>query len=337
MADGKIRRLDADTVVSIVIPCCDEELVLPLMFERLQRAIDSWGTGFEVILVDDGSRDGTWELMRERHRADPRWKMIRFARNFGHQTALRAGLHVATGDIVVVLDADLQDPPEVLPAFFAKWLEGYDVIYGVRTQRPESLFKRAGYYLFYRLLSKLAHHDIPLDAGDFCVMDQRITALIRRMPERHPFIRGLRSWVGFRQLALPYPRQRRAAGEPKYNLRRLLGLALDGVLSSSVVPLRLATGFGALVSVVAFIASLFILVLKLFPEPFRVLGMEAIPGTVSILISVLFLGGVQLVCLGICGEYLGRIYDNVKARPFWTIRETLGVEEPSSDFSGRHS
>jgi dolichol-phosphate mannosyltransferase len=303
-----------------------------MLFDRLRQCLLSWPMDFEVILIDDGSTDRTWEMLCEMHQRDRRWKVIRFARNFGHQTALRAGIHVAKGDVLAILDADLQDPPDVLPGFFQKWVEGYDVIYGVRQKRPEHVFKRTAYYLFYRILSKLSQHEIPLDAGDFCVMDQRIASLIRQMPERRPFIRGLRSWVGFRQLALPYQRHRRAAGDPKYNIRRLVGLALDGLLSSSVIPLRIATGFGIFVSCAAFLGAVFILFLGIFKDFFRSLGIEAVPGSVTILISILFLGGVQLVCLGIIGEYLGRIYENVKGRPFWTIRETLGIAEPDPGF-----
>ncbi|MGD9647188.1 MAG: glycosyltransferase family 2 protein [Pirellulales bacterium] len=330
------RRLGPDTLISVVIPCFNEEAVLEKLFGRLSRVAETWGAPFEVILIDDGSRDRTWDLMLAQHRRDPRWKLIRFARNFGHQTALRAGLHAASGDVIAVLDSDLQDPPEILDQFFAKWSEGYDVVYGVRQNRKEHVLLRTAYASFYRLLSMLAEVDVPLDAGDFSVIDRRIVDELKQMPERKPFIRGLRSWVGFRQIAIPYDRASRAAGETKYSFRRLIGLAVDGILSSSLVPLRLATWMGACVSMIAFVGAVFTLAIGLFPSAFAAIGMRPVPGTVSVIIAVLFIGGVQLLCMGITGEYVGRIYENVKGRPFWVIHETLGVDEPEADVARKH-
>lgn len=321
-----VRLLDASTKLTIVVPCFNEEDVLPLLWERLQHALDEWGMTSEVLLIDDGSTDRTWEILSDFHRRDPRWKTLRFARNFGHQIALRAGLQYASGDIVAVLDADLQDPPEILPRFFDRWREGYDVIFGVRATRREGPFKRWAYHWFYRILATLAEDDIPRDAGDFCVMDGRIVELIRRMPERRPFIRGLRSWVGFRQCAIPYDRCDRAAGSPKYTFTRLLTLAMDGILSSSVVPLRFATMFGAGVSLLAFLGALLTLLLRVFASYLAPFGIQPVPGTATLLMAIFFLGGVQLLCLGVSGEYLGRIYENVKARPFWTVQESLGID-----------
>jgi dolichol-phosphate mannosyltransferase len=328
-AGAPSRTWNATTRVSVIIPCFNEQEVLPILFERLERAAHAWSVDYEVILIDDGSADRTWQSICEIHARNPRWKGIRFARNFGHQTALRAGLRAATGDLIAVLDADLQDPPETLAKFFQMWIQGYDVIVGERCNRPEGSFKRSAYYSFYRLLSYLSEQDIHLDAGDFSVMDRRVVDALNSMPERKPFIRGLRSWVGFRQIAVPYDRDPRSAGHTKYNLGRLMGLALDGILSSSILPLRFATYLGALVSLVSLAGACFTLALKLFPQLFAPLGFQAIPGTAAIVISILFLGGVQLLCVGICGEYIGRIYENVKGRPFWTIRETCGVMPPS--------
>jgi len=319
------RRLDGDTVVSIIIPCFNEEAVLPALFERLTAAAAEWPVDYEVVLVDDGSQDETWQWIAECHRRDPRWKSIRLARNFGHQTALRAGLNACRGDLVAVLDADLQDPPETLARFFEKWAEGFDVVYGVRRDRKEGMFMRSAYFWFYRLLSLLADQEIPLDAGDFCVMDHRVVELLRRMPERKPFVRGLRSWVGFRQVAVPYDRERRAAGETKYSVRRLMGLAADGIFSSSVFPLRVAIWFGGVVSAVAFVCVVLTLLIGFFPEAFARVGIERVEGTVSVLVAILFLGGIQLLFLGVLGEYIGRIYDNAKGRPLCTIYETLGL------------
>lgn len=333
--DSKARAIGPDTLVSVVIPCCNEEAVLPELYRRLSAVAEAWGAPYEVILVDDGSTDRTWDLLLAFHERDSRWKCVRFGRNFGHQTALRAGLHATQGDLVAVLDADLQDPPEILDQFFRRWEAGYDVIYGVRQQRKEGVVLRAAYHAFYRILAFLAEMEVPLEAGDFSVMDRRVVEILKRMPERKPFLRGLRSWVGFRQCPLPYERKHRAAGVTKYNFKRLFGLAIDGILSSSIVPLRLATLFGALVSVVAFVGAVFTLLLRLFPGFFW--GLHAVPGTASIVICVLFIGGVQLLCLGICGEYLGRIYDNVKGRPFWTVRETVGVADPTPGPRGRQA
>lgn len=318
------RRFDASTVVSVVVPCYDEAEVLPHLFQRLSRVADTWGTDYEVVLVDDGSSDSTWQTIADFHRRDPRWKGIRLARNFGHQTALRAGLQAASGDLIAVLDADLQDPPEVLSEFFAHWRQGCDVVYGVRRRRREIWWKRWSYHWFYRLLSLLSEVDVPIDAGDFCVMDRRILRLLQQMPERRPFIRGLRSWVGFNQLACPYDRAPRAAGKPKYGVARLVGLAIDGVLSSSIIPLRIATFLGAGASLLAFLGGVFVLLLKLGEPLLEPWGFRTVPGSASIILAVTFLGGIQLLCLGIFGEYLGRIYDNVKSRPPFTVSDMLG-------------
>ncbi len=328
------RRLSAETTVTVVVPCYNEQAVLPQLFARLGKAADEWGTRFEAVLVDDGSTDDTWPMLLAQHQRDGRWKAVRLARNFGHQLALRAGLQAARGDVVAVIDADLQDPPEALAEFLAKWAEGHDVIYGVRRKRRESWLKRTAYFAFYRLLSRLAEVDMPLDAGDFCVMDRRVVDLIRAMPERRPFIRGLRSWVGFRQLAYPYDRQPRAAGQTHYSVRRLMGLAMDGILSSSILPLRLATVLGLAISFFSFLGAALVLLMKLLPGFFARFGLAAIPGTALISISILFFGGVQLVVLGILGEYIGRIYENVKGRPLWTVCQYAGVEPRHAEGSG---
>ncbi len=321
------RQLSDKTKISVVIPCYNEVTVLDVLFERLERTASQWGTDYEVILVDDGSTDATWEKILSYHHRNPRWRAVRLARNFGHQTALRAGLHSVSGDLVAVLDADLQDPPEELARFFEKWSEGYDVIYGVRQQRKEGPFKRWSYFAFYRVLGLLSQTKIPADAGDFSVMDRRIVDILQTMPERQPFIRALRSWIGFEQVAVPYERSRRAAGRSKYGLGGLVGLALDGILSSSTYPLRLATWLGVFVSFSAFVGVIAIFLMRIFADQLEPYGFNPIPGTASIIISILFLGGVQLLCLGILGEYLGRIYENVKARPLWTVRETCGLDK----------
>lgn len=323
------RRFDSGTRLSIVIPCYNEEDVLNLLYERLEAAAKGWGVDYEVILVNDGSRDRTWEMMQQINQENPRWKMVCLARNFGHQIALWTGLSVASGDVIAVLDADLQDPPEILPQFVEKWVEGFDVVYAVRKKRKENLFKRCAYFMFYRLLDVLAEHQIPLDSGDFCVMDARVVRAITCSGESRPFIRGLRAWVGFKQVSLPYERQARAAGEVKYTFRKLMRLALDGVLSSSTKPLRVASLLGAIVSVVAFLGAVFTLLQKVFADTFAEWGMKPVPGFATIVIGMLFLGGVQLLCIGILGEYIGRIYENVSGRPISVVSETRGVRNPS--------
>lgn len=319
------RQFGPTTRVSLVIPCYNEADVLPLLYERLTRAAESWGVDYEVILVDDGSTDATWSLMLDIQAQNPRWKMIRLARNFGHQVALWAGLKAATGEVIAVLDADLQDPPEELPRFFAKWAEGNDVAYAVRRKRKEGLFKRAAYFLYYRILGALSEIAIPLDAGDFCVMDRRVLQSMLATHEPRPFVRGLRAWVGFKQVGVEYERDARAAGEPKYSFRKLMELALNGIFSFSTRPLRLATYMGLIVSFTAFLGVVFTFCQRLFAEQFASFGLAPVPGFATIVIAILFLGGVQLLCLGVLGEYIGRIHERVMDRPTPTIRETVGL------------
>jgi len=325
------RQIGPNTRVTIVIPCYNEQEVLPMLYDRLNTAAAAWGVDYDVILINDGSRDRTWQLMGEIHGKNPKWKMICLARNFGHEVALWIGLRAAAdgdGDVVVVLDADLQDPPEVLPRFLEQWAKGSDVVYGVREQRKEGPFKKTAYWVFYRILSFLSEIDMPLDSGDFCLMDRRVVSVITSVREFRPFIRGLRAWVGFEQTALPYERHARAAGEVKYTFRKLMGLALDGIFSFSTKPLRLAMWFGGIVSVVAFLGAVFTLLQKIFENEFAAIGLKPVPGFATIVIATLFIGGVQLLCIGILGEYIGRIYENVKGRPPSVVSKTLGVENP---------
>jgi dolichol-phosphate mannosyltransferase len=309
----------------MVIPCFNEQAVLPLLFQRVTAAADTWGVRWEAVCVDDGSVDATWSMLAAQHARDERWRGIRLARNFGHQTAVSAGLYHAAGNAVVVIDADLQDPPEELHRFIAKWRDGYDVVYAVRQKRKEGPLKRLSYWVFYRLLQRLVSFDIPLDSGDFCLMDRKVVDTLNAMPERNRFVRGLRAWAGFRQTGLPYERHARAAGDIKYTLRRLLRLALDGILSFSTVPLRLASLLGLVVALASAAGIVFTFAQRVFSETFARIGLGPVPGFATIVISVLFLGGVQLMCIGILGEYLGRIYDEVKRRPLWTIQDSAGL------------
>lgn len=311
--------------ISLVVPCFNEQEVLPELFRRITSASKDWGVDLEVICIDDGSTDNTWDMICEQHRKDPRWTGISFSRNFGHQTAVSAGIYHSNGDAVVVMDADLQDPPEELYRFIEKWREGYDVVYAIRRKRKEGPVKRLGYWAFYRILSKMVDFELPLDSGDFCIMDRKVVEAIRSMPERNRFVRGLRAWTGFRQIGLSYERQARAAGEAKYNFRKLYKLALDGILSFSTVPLSVASHLGLWISILSFIGIIFTFIQRIFKPFFEAMGIGPVPGFATIVISILFLGGIQLIFLGIIGQYLGRIYDEVKQRPQWIIKENLGV------------
>lgn len=311
--------------LSIIVPCYNEQDVLPELFARLASVAGSWGMDYDVICVDDGSRDRTWDMLKAQNQKDPRWRCLSFARNFGHQTAVSAGLYYASGDAAVVIDADLEDPPEEIARFLEKWREGYDVVYGIRQKRKVGWFKRFCYWTFYRLMARLVAFDIPLDTGDFCLISRRVIETINAMPERNRFVRGLRAWSGFRQTGVAYERAARFAGEPKYNFKKLVKLATDGLFSFSTVPLRMATYLGLSVSAVAFLGVLFTFAQKIFASEFARIGLAPSAGFPTIVISVLLLGGVQLICLGIVGEYIGRIYEEVKGRPLWIMRDSAGI------------
>lgn len=318
------RRLTGEHIVSLVIPCHNEADVLPMLFKRINDVAALWDAQLEVILVDDGSRDGTWQHMRRLHEQDPRWKLVQLSRNFGHQTAVWTGLKHVTGDLVAVLDADLQDPPEVLADFFHRWEAGYDVVYAVRRKRKEGFFKRLAYHSFYRLMASMAEISVPLDSGDFCVMDRDVVEIMLQSGEMRPFVRGIRAWVGFPQIGVEYERDERQAGEISYTLPKLFALALDGIISFSTRPLRLAAWLGLSVSGIALLGCVFTLFQRFFAPQFAAIGLAPVPGYATIVMSVLFLGGVQLICLGILGEYVGRIYENVKSRPQYVVCQTIG-------------
>ncbi|HCV43067.1 MAG TPA: glycosyltransferase [Bacteroidetes bacterium] len=303
---------------SIVIPVYNERDTIPALYERVKNVIDSFDAPAEVVIIEDGGTDGSFELLKEIHKRDPRFKVLSFSRNFGHQVAISAGLEHASGDAVMIIDGDLQDPPEVLPQFVAKWKEGFDVVYAIRTKRKENIFKRAAYAVFYRILNQLSYLDIPLDSGDFCLMDKRAVEALCKLPERKRFVRGLRTWVGFRQIGLAYERDKRFAGEPKYTFTRLLGLAYDGIFSISTTPLRVAVYIGFSLAALAFLGGLLVVYDKL------VYGI-ALVGWSSTIVVITFLGGVILSTLGIIGEYVSRIYEEVKNRPLYVVKERLGL------------
>lgn len=316
--------------ISIIIPCFNEEAVLPRLFERLGAVAGTWQADYEIICVDDGSRDRTWELLLVQHQRDARWRGISFARNFGHQTAVTAGLHFATGDAAVVIDADLQDPPEEIARLIGKWREGFEVVFATRKQRKDPLLKRILAWGFYRLLQKMTPLPMARDAGDFCLLDKKVVAVMNALPERSRYLRGLRTWCGFRQTSVEFDRHERAAGVPQYTFRKSFKLAMDGLFSFSAAPLRLATYMGLWVSAFAFFGVVFTIVQKIFAAQFAKIGLEPLQGYPTIAILILFLGGVQLICLGILGEYIGRIYEEVKGRPLWVARAAAGLNLPQA-------
>jgi dolichol-phosphate mannosyltransferase len=305
-----------DPEISVVLPVYDEDANIPALYRRLTAVLDADGVSYELLFVDDGSTDGSAALLRKLAEEDERVTVVELARNFGHQVAISAGLDFARGAGVIVMDADLQDPPEILPEFVGAWRAGYDVVYGVRTKRKERWPKRLAYAAFYRMLRRVANVDIPLDAGDLCIMDRRVANLLRSMPERNRFVRGIRSWVGFRQKGLPYERQARQAGRPGYTFGHLTILALDGLISFSHAPLRVASLLGMAMSVVSLVVAAFYFVTRL------VRGLNP-PGFATLVVAVFFLAGVQLTTLGVIGEYVGRIFDEVKRRPLYVVRSVV--------------
>lgn len=306
---------------SLIIPIYNEEETIPELYRRVSAVMDSLDDSVELILINDGSGDRSLKLMRELQERDARVCYISFARNFGHQAAVTAGLNFARGQVIVVLDADLQDPPELIPKMIESWQAGYHVVYAQRTKRKkESWFKRLTAYVFYRLLRQLADVDIPADTGDFCLMDRQVVEVLNSMPERNRYIRGLRAWIGFRQTAVKFERDPRFAGEVKYTFKKSLALAINSLVSFSKIPLRLSTYLGLFSALIALLMALLVLYWRLQQPDSPVTGLA------TILIAVFFLGSVQLISIGILGEYIGRIYEEVKGRPAYTIAEIAGLE-----------
>lgn len=308
-------------VYSLIVPIFNEEATLPALYERVVRVMDGLDGESELLLVNDGSRDGSLELLRQLQSQDPRVCYLSLARNFGHQIAVTAGLNFARGQAAVILDADLQDPPELIPLLIRRWREGYQVVYAQRTKRKrEGWFKKLTAYAFYRLLRRLADVNIPADTGDFCLMDRQVIDLLNAMPERNRYIRGLRAWVGFRQTAVYFEREPRFAGEVKYTFRKSFRLAVNSLVSFSIVPLRLSTYLGLFSALMALGMVGLVFYWRFYEPASRLTGFAAIA------VAILFLGSVQLVCIGILGEYIGRIYEEVKGRPLYTVAEAAGFE-----------
>jgi glycosyltransferase involved in cell wall biosynthesis len=299
--------------LSVIVPVFNEQDNLICLYQRIRASLDGVEPDFEIVFVDDGSRDRSLEIMHTLAARDVHVCVVELARNFGHQVAISAGLDYARGRGVIIMDADLQDPPEVLPQFIEKWREGHDVVYAIRNNRKEGWLKVKAYSVFYRLLQHIASIEIPLDAGDFCIMDRKVVDILVQMPERNRFVRGIRSWVGLDQVGLAYERQARHAGQPKYTLTRLTYLALDGLVSFSYIPLRMITLLGVSVSIISILLAIFYAVKKL------TYGLNP-PGFATTVVAIFFLAGIQLITIGVIGEYVGRIFEEVKRRPLYILR-----------------
>jgi glycosyltransferase involved in cell wall biosynthesis len=305
---------------SIVVPVYNEAEVLPALYDRLTRVLEGMLEPYEIIFVNDGSQDDSPLLLRDFQAKDQRVKFLSLSRNFGHQIAITAGLDYSSGQAAIVMDADLQDPPEVIPQLVEQWHKGYDIVFAVRAERQgDGLFKRATAAIFYRLFRHMSATEIPLDAGDFRLMSRRAVEALRSIRERNRFIRGLAGWIGFRQTSVTFVRDVRQAGITKYPFRKMLRFALNGLMSFSLIPLQLAIYLGFLISSLGFFYIAYAIGLKLFTD-------RVVLGWTSVMVAVLFLGGVQLISLGIIGEYIGRIYDEVKQRPLYVVDETKGFE-----------
>jgi dolichol-phosphate mannosyltransferase len=309
-------------VYSVVAPVKDEEETLPHFYGRIVEVMEGLGQPFELILINDGSIDGSLAVMRDLCRRDPRVRAIDFSRNFGHQIAISAGLDYARGQAVIIIDADLQDPPEVIPALVERWKDGAEVVYAQRQKREgETRFKLLTARAFYGLIGRITQVDIPRNTGDFRLVDRSVVGALVQMREHHRFMRGLSAWVGFRQEAVLYDRQERFAGTTKYPFRKMVRFSVDAITSFSQLPLQLATSLGFFLAGISLIGILIAVILRVFTH--------AIIGQTTTLIMVLFIGGIQLIFLGIIGEYLGRIYDEVRARPLYIVRRVIGDGEES--------
>lgn len=311
-------------LLSVVVPLFNEQDNLPELYRRLAAVLDALGCPAELIFVDDASCDRTPAIVRELASKDARIKLLSFSRNFGHQVAVTAGLNFASGTVAVVMDGDLQDPPELLPQLLEKWREGYQVVYARRVSRTrESLSKQLFAFVYYRVLQRLAEVQIPVDTGDFCLMDRQVVDLLNTMPERNRYLRGLRSWVGFAQTEVPFERPPRLAGVAKYNFAKSFALALDGLVSFSRLPLRLATWMGFFTGLLAFVMVGLVIYWRFFTR-------SPLNGFGALAAAVFFIGAVQLVTVGILGEYVGRIYEEIKNRPLYILKEVRGFERTAA-------
>jgi dolichol-phosphate mannosyltransferase len=303
---------------SVVIPIYNEEKNIAELYGRVSSVLNSLGKLYEIIYVNDGSADNSINILKKIADSDKKVKIVDFSRNFGHQIAISAGISFSSGSATIIMDGDLQDPPSLIPEFIKKWEEGFSVVYGIRKKRKETLLKIICYFMFYRIQEKMAKIKIPLDAGDFCLMDKKVCDILKKMPERNRFIRGIRSWVGFPQAGIEYDRQHRFQGKPKYTVTKLMNLAFDGIYSFSDVPLKISLILGFMISTLCFILIFYITYQRLVHG-------TSVYGIATIIVSVLFLGGIQLIAIGVIGEYIGRIYDEVKQRPVFIIKQLINL------------
>ncbi|PKO06848.1 MAG: glycosyltransferase [Chloroflexi bacterium HGW-Chloroflexi-3] len=317
--------MDNSPVFTIIAPIYNELENLPILYDRIKEVMDKSEQSWELILVDDGSTDGSTNLIRDIAHNDGRIRPVIFARNFGHQIAVTAGLDFSRGRAVVIIDSDLQDPPEVILQLIEKWQEGYEVVYAVRSDREgETFFKKVTASVFYRLIFRITDVKIPLDTGDFRLMDRKVVSVMNTMREHHRFLRGMSAWVGFKQVGVTYKRAARLAGETKYPIKKMMKLALTAITGFSYVPLQIATYMGFISAGISLIAIPVVILM-------RILGSQQFIGQATTLIAVLFLGGVQLISLGILGEYIGRIYDEVKGRPLYIVSEAPSDNKNSKE------
>lgn len=308
---------EKDFLLSVIVPVFNEELLIPDSSKRLCSVMQKLGGRYELIFVDDGSCDRTWEILQEERRRNPAIRLIHFSRNFGHQMAITAGMDYAQGDAIVTLDADLQDPPELIEPMLAKWQEGYDVVHARRVRRlGETVFKKWTAAFFYRLVRRVSNVDIPVDVGDYRLMSRKVVEEMKGLRERHRYIRGLTAWLGFKQAFVDYVREKRFAGSTKYSLMKMIKFSMDGLASFSILPLRLATMVGFASALFAFFYILYALYVNLIRH-------DVVRGWTTVTIAIFFLGGIQLICLGIIGEYIGMIHEESKQRPLYIIDSIL--------------
>lgn len=314
---------------SVILPIFNEESCLEEVLQRIESTLSKMGEPFEIICVDDGSVDNSWAIISQWHARNPSVKGLHFSRNFGHQLAIFAGIKYCIGNYIAIMDADGQDPPEILPQLFEKCKQGYDVVCAIRKKRKENILKRGCYKLFYIIYQKFVPFPVPLDSGDFSVFTNNVAKFLRTLDEKRPFLRGLRSWVGGKQIGMEYERAGRISGKPKYTLYKLVVLALNGLISFSKIPLRTISLLGIFTSVLSFLMGLGLLILKFL------IGIN-VPGWTSTALLIIFFGGLNLLVLGIIGEYVGDIFDEVKNRPIFWIDRSLGFKTPSVDTDVLH-
>ncbi|MCU1385409.1 MAG: glycosyltransferase [Acidobacteria bacterium] len=319
----------SNVAISLVLPVLNEAALIDELHRRLRTVVESLHISYEIIFINDGSTDGSWQALEALAEADSHVKAINLSRNFGHQIAITAGLEASRGDAVVVMDSDLQDPPEIIPHLYAKFVEGFDVVYAQRRRRQgEGWLKRLTARMFYRLVRQLTNLDIPVDTGDFRLVSRRVVNDLSRFREHHRFIRGLVTWVGYQQTPVLYDRDPRHSGRSKFPFSKMVIFALDGITSMSIRPLRLASHIGLLMSVASFVGMVVIVIYKFGG------GSGLVPGWTSLFVAALFVGGVQLLALGLLGEYIGRIHDEVKQRPMYLVRDRLNFEDSASHSAG---